>query len=142
MELHVVFRLGGAAIMHAHLTTDEWGLIAGAVTVVYMAAMYWCMPTPKAKRRMFIAPLAGWVFLLPNATIKGYSVSHTLYFYSCGLMMFVIMLMPVAKRVAADIAEQEEKPWDKVPLNTFSLYWMAGSATGCVVGVVYLWPFL
>ncbi|MGV9344351.1 hypothetical protein ACWDSD_05985 [Streptomyces spiralis] len=34
-------------------------------------------------------------------------------------MMFVIMLMPVAKRVAADIAEQEEKPWNKVPLNTF-----------------------
>ncbi len=128
--------------MHAHLTTDDWGLIAGAVTVVYMAAMYWCMPTPKAKRRMIIAPLAGWVFLLPNATVKGYSVSHTLYFYSCALMMFVIMLVPVAKRVAADIAEQEAKPWDKVPLNTFSLYWMAGSATGCVVGMVYLWPFL
>ncbi|MGV9344350.1 hypothetical protein ACWDSD_05980 [Streptomyces spiralis] len=36
-----------------------------------MAAMYWCMPTPKAERRMFIAPLAGWVFLLPNAAVKG-----------------------------------------------------------------------
>ncbi|MEU1908924.1 hypothetical protein ABZ654_19675 [Streptomyces hygroscopicus] len=126
----------------AHLTTDDWWLIAAGVTVVYMAAMYWCMPTPKAKRRMFIAPLAGWIFLLPNAAIKGYSVPHTLYFYSCALLMFVIMLMPVAKRVASDIAEQEAKPWDKVPLNTFSMYWMFGSATGCIAGVVYLWPFL
>ncbi|MFF1839665.1 hypothetical protein ACFVXE_36705 [Streptomyces sp. NPDC058231] len=128
--------------MSVHLTTDDWWLIAVGATVVYMAAMYWCMPTPKAKRRMFIAPLAGWMFLLPDATIKGYSVSHTLYFYSCVLMMFVIMLAPVAKRVGADIAEQEEKPWDKVPLNTFSLYWMVGSATACVTGVVYLWPLL
>ncbi|MFE2677362.1 hypothetical protein [Streptomyces hygroscopicus] len=128
--------------MHAHLTTDDWWLIAAGVTVVYMAAMYWCMPTPKAKRRAFIAPLAGWIFLLPNAAIKGYSVSHTLYFYSCALLMFVIMLVPVAKRVASDIAEQEAKPWDKVPLNTFSMYWMFGSATGCIAGVVYLWPFL
>ncbi|MFH9086960.1 hypothetical protein [Streptomyces sp. NPDC017673] len=128
--------------MHAHLTTGDWWLIAVGVTVVYLAAMYWCMPTPKAKRRMLVAPLAGWVFLLPNAVVKGYSVSHTLYFYSCALVMFVVMLVPVARRVASDIAEQEEKPWAKVPLNTFSLYWMAGSATGCIAGVVYLWPLL
>jgi hypothetical protein len=128
--------------MSAQLTTGDWSLIAAGVTVVYMASMYRVMPTPKAKRRMMVAPLAGWIFLLPNAAIKGYSVPHTLYFYSCALLMFVIMLVPVAKRVASDIAEQEAKPWDKVPLNTFSLYWMAGSATGCVVGVVYLWPFL
>lgn len=128
--------------MHAHLTTDDWWLIAAGVTVVYTAAMYWCMPTPKAKQRMFVAPLVGWVFLLPDAVVKGYSVSHTLYFYSCVLTMFVIMLAPVAKRVAADIAEQEEKPWAKVPLNTFSLYWMAGSATASAVGVVCLWPVL
>lgn len=128
--------------MHAHLATGDWWLIAVGVTVVYLAAMYWCMPTPKAKRRMLVAPLAGWVFLLPNAAVKGYSVSHTLYFYSCALVMFVVMLVPVAKRVASDIAEQEEKPWAKVPLNTFSLYWMAGSATACTAGVVYLWPLL
>lgn len=128
--------------MLAHPTTDDWLLIAVGVTVVYMAAMYWCMPTPKARRRMFVAPLVGWIFLLPNAAIKGYSVSHTLYFYSCALVMFVIMLAPVAKKVAANIAEQEEKPWDKVPLNSFSLYWMVGSATGCGAGMAYLWPLL
>ncbi|WP_258053544.1 hypothetical protein [Streptomyces sp. Ru72] len=128
--------------MSDHLTTGDWWLIATGATVVYMVTMYWCMPTPKAKRRMLIAPLVGWIFLLPNAAIKGYSVSHTLYFYSCALVMFVIMLVPVARKVAADIAEQEEKPWEKVPLNTFSLYWMAGSATACAVGMVYLWPWL
>jgi hypothetical protein len=128
--------------MSAHLTTGDWSLTAAGVTVAYMSSMYWCMPTPKAKRRMVVAPLAGWIFLLPNATIKGYSVSHALYIYSCTLVMFIIMLVPVAKRVASDIAEQEEKPWDKVPLNTFSLYWMLGSATGCIAGGVYLWPFL
>ncbi|TWV46120.1 hypothetical protein FRZ03_15580 [Streptomyces misionensis] len=100
------------------------------------------MPTSKSKRRTLAAPLVGWVFLLPNATVKGYSVSHTLYFYSCALVMFIIMLAPVRKRVAADIAEQEEKPWDKVPLNTFSLYWLAGTFTVCTAGMACLWPFL
>ncbi|MFK4149622.1 hypothetical protein [Streptomyces sp. NPDC004065] len=126
--------------MPAHLTTGDWWLIAAGATVVYLAAMHWCMPTPKARRRMFAAPAAGWVFLLPNAAMNGYSVSHTLYFYSGALLMFVIMLVPVAKKVAADIAEQEAKPWEKVPLNTFALYWMAGSSTACVAAVVYLWP--
>ncbi|WP_238426429.1 hypothetical protein [Streptomyces adustus] len=128
--------------MPSHLTTDDWGLIAAGVTVVYMAAMYRCMPTQKAKWRMVIAPLAGWVFLLPNAAIKGYSVSHTLYVYSGVLMMFVIMFVPVAKRVASDIGEQEEKPWSKVPVNTFALYWMIGAATVCIGGGAYLWPFV
>lgn len=128
--------------MPDHLTTGGWWLVAGGVTVVYMAAMYWCMPTVKAKRRMIVAPLAGWAFLLPNAAVKGYSVSQTLYLYSSVLVMFVIMLVPVAKRVASDIAEQEAKPWEKVPLNTFSLYWMLGSATACIAGAAFLWPFL
>ncbi|GAB7106977.1 membrane protein [Streptomyces phaeofaciens JCM 4814] len=128
--------------MSAHLTTEGWWSIAAGVTVVYMGAMHWCMPTPKARRSMFVAPLAGWIFLLPNAAIKGYSVSHTLFIYSGVLVMFIVMLVPVAKKVAADIAEQEQKPWDKVPLNAFSLYWMVGSATGCVAAVAYLWPFL
>lgn len=128
--------------MPSHVSTDDWILIAAVSTIIYMVAMRWCMPTPKAKRSMLFAPVAGWIFLLPNAAIKGYSVSHTLYFYSCALLMFVIMLAPVAKRVAADILEQEQKPWEKVPLNTFSLYWIAVSATGCIVGMVYLWPVL
>ncbi|MFE9453874.1 hypothetical protein [Streptomyces sp. NPDC006739] len=128
--------------MTAHPTTADWWLIAAGVTVVYLAVMHRCMPTPKARLRMVTAPLAGWVFLLPNAVTKGYSVSHTLYFYSCALLMLVIMLAPVAKRVAADIAEQEEKPWDRVPLNSVSLYWMCGSAAACTVGVVCLWSFV
>ncbi|GAA5057321.1 hypothetical protein [Streptomyces similanensis] len=128
--------------MTSRLTTDDWWLIAAGVTVVYMAAMYWCMPTQKAKLRMFIAPLAGWLYLLPNAAIKGYSTSHALYIYSGVLAMFVIMFVPVAKRVASDIAEQEEKPWVKVLPNTFALSWMLGSATACTAGMVYLWPFL
>jgi hypothetical protein len=128
--------------MSHRLTTGDWILIAAVVTVIYVAVMRWCMPTPKAKRRVSLAPLAGWVFLLPNAAVKGYSVSHTLYFYSCALLMFVIMLGPVGKRVAADILEQEQKPWTKVPPNTVSLYWMGFSAVGCIVGVVCLWPLL
>ncbi|MDA5142307.1 hypothetical protein PEM37_12380 [Streptomyces sp. AD681] len=52
------------------------------------------------------------------------------------------MLAPIAKKVAADIREQEEKPWDKVPLNTFSLYWMAGSGTACAGAGAYLWQYL
>ncbi|MEU0444203.1 hypothetical protein [Streptomyces tendae] len=52
------------------------------------------------------------------------------------------MLAPIAKKVAADIREQEEKPWDKVPLNTFSLYWMTGSGTACTGAGTYLWQYL
>ncbi|MFJ6075637.1 hypothetical protein ACIQFU_33200 [Streptomyces sp. NPDC093065] len=73
------------------------------------------MPTRTARLRMFAAPPAGWLFLLPNATVED-----------------VVMPAPIAEKVAADIREQEEKPWDKVPLNTFSLvpaYWIAGSGT-------------
>lgn len=128
--------------MSAHLNTGHWVLVSAGATVVYMTAMRWAMPTPKAKLRMALAPLAGWLFLLPNAAVKGYSVAHTLFVYSGVLLMFVIMLVPVAKRVAADIAEQEEKPWEKVPLNTFSLYWILGSATVCIGAGAYLWQFI
>ncbi|WAP55731.1 hypothetical protein [Streptomyces sp. S465] len=127
-------------ITSSRLTTDGWVFVAAVTTVIYMVAMRWCMPTPKAQRRTFLAPLAGCVFLVPSAAVKGYSVSFTLYLYSCGLLMMVIMLAPVRKRVAADIAEQEQKPWTKVPLNTFSLYWLTASATGCIAAMVLLWP--
>ncbi|WP_399886826.1 hypothetical protein ACGH7X_20365 [Streptomyces sp. BBFR51] len=128
--------------MTFQLNTGDWWLVASGVTVVYAATMYWCMPTPKAKLRMFLAPLVGWLYLVPNAAFEGYSVPQTLYFYSSALMTFVIMLAPIAKKVAADIKEQEEKPWDNVPVNTFSLYWMIGSATACIAGVAYFWPIL
>ncbi|MFJ7967750.1 hypothetical protein [Streptomyces sp. NPDC096324] len=128
--------------MSAHLSTDDWWLVAAGVTVAYTVAMYWCMPTPRAKRRVLAAPLVGWMYLVPNAVLEGYSVSQTLYFYSCALAMFIVMVVPVASRVASDIAEQERKPWDKVPLNTFALYWTVCSATVCIAGAVFFWPFL
>lgn len=44
--------------MSVRLSTDDWWLIAFGATVVYTAVMYWCMPTRKARLRMFAAPLA------------------------------------------------------------------------------------
>ncbi|MCX5399099.1 hypothetical protein [Streptomyces sp. NBC_00102] len=126
--------------MLSHLTTGAWWTIATFVTVVYLAAMHWTMPTPKARRRMFLAPAAGWIFLLPQAVIKGYSVPETLYVYSTVLVTFVVALTPVAKRVGADIAEQERNPWRKVPLNTFSLYWCLGALAVCGTAAICFWP--
>ncbi|MEV0013293.1 hypothetical protein [Streptomyces tendae] len=57
--------------MAVRLSTDDWWLIAFGATVVCTAVMHWCMPTRRARLRMFAAPLAGWLFLLPNATVKG-----------------------------------------------------------------------
>ncbi|MGW4546725.1 hypothetical protein ACWEN4_10150 [Streptomyces violaceorubidus] len=128
--------------MAVRLDTDGWSLLAAGVTVLYAAAMHWCMPTPTARVRAFAAPLAGWVFLLPSAMVKGYSVERTLYLYSGVLLTILVVLVPTARRVAADIKEQEDKPWDKVPLNTFSLYWMIGSGTACTALGAYLWPHL
>ncbi|MFD5649811.1 hypothetical protein [Streptomyces sp. NPDC127039] len=128
--------------MTADITTAQWFLVSAGVTVVYMAAMAWVMPTPKARLRMVLVPLAGWVFLLPNAAVKGYSIAHTLYIYCGALLTFVVMFVPVANKVAADIAEQEEKPWDKVPVNMPSLYWMFGSATACIGVGAYFWQFI
>ncbi|MCT9104480.1 hypothetical protein ACFWD7_21380 [Streptomyces mirabilis] len=127
-------------MVKAHVTTDGWVLIAGAVTIVYVVAMRWCMPTPEAKQRISVAPFVGLVFLVPTAVVRGYSFSHTLYLYSCVLLMFVIMLVPVRKRVMADIVEQQQKPWAKVPADTVSLYWVAFSATGCAIAMICLWP--
>ncbi|MET7988304.1 MULTISPECIES: hypothetical protein [unclassified Streptomyces] len=126
--------------MSLHLITGDWVLIAGVTTIIYTVAMRWCMPTPKTKRRISFAPLGGSVFLVPTAVVKGYSASFTLYLYSCVLLTFVIMLVPVRKRVAADILEQEQKPWDKVPFNTASLYWVIFSFTGCIIAMLCIWP--
>ncbi|MFF4211061.1 hypothetical protein ACFYZE_17250 [Streptomyces sp. NPDC001796] len=129
-------------MVRAHVTTDGWVLIAGAATIVHLVAMRWCMPTPKAKQRVSVAPFVGLVLLVPAAVVRGYSLSHTLYLYSCVLLAFVVMLVPVRKRVMADIVEQQRKPWEKVPFNVVSLYWVAFSFTGCVIATVCLWPVL
>lgn len=126
--------------MSLKLTTGDWVVIAGVSTVIFMVAMRWCMPTPKAKRQISFVPLGGSVFLLSSAVVEGYSASFTLYLYSCLLLSFVVMLVPVGKRVAADTLEQEQKPWDKVPLNTVSLYWFAFSSTGCIIAMLCIWP--
>lgn len=129
-------------MVKAHVATEGWVLVAGAATVVFVVAMRWCMPTPEAKQRVSVAPFAGLVFLVPAAVARGYSLSHTLYLYSCVLLMFVIMLVPVRNRVMADIVEQQQKPWEKVPFNTVSLYWVTFSATGCIIAMICLWPVL
>ncbi|WP_328719930.1 hypothetical protein OHT52_10840 [Streptomyces sp. NBC_00247] len=126
--------------MLSQLATSAWWLISVGVTVVYLATMLRVMPTPKSRRSMALAPVAGWAFLVPNAVVKGYPVAFTLYLYCAVLVTFVVMLAPVAKRVGADIAEQERAPWRKVPLNTFSLYWILGSAGVCMVAAIVLWP--
>jgi hypothetical protein len=128
--------------MSAHVTAEDWFLIAAVTTVIHIVAMRWCMPTPKAKRQISFAPLAGCVFLVPTAAVKDYSLSFTLYVYISGLLMFVIMLVPVRKRVAADISEQEQNPWTKVQPDTFAMWWIALSAMGCIAGSIYLWSFL
>ncbi|MFF0787861.1 hypothetical protein [Streptomyces spiralis] len=129
-------------MVKSHVATDGWVLISCAATLVYVVAMRWCMPTPQAKLRISVAPFVGLVFLVPTAMARGYSLSHTLYLYSCVLLTFVVMLVPVRKRVMADIVEQQQKPWEKVPFNTVSLYWVTFSATGCIIAMIYLWPVL
>ncbi|MFD6528998.1 hypothetical protein [Streptomyces sp. NPDC060184] len=126
--------------MLSHLTTGAWWIIAACVTAVYLAAMNRCMPTRTARRRMFLVPVVCWVVLLPDAAVRGYSVPVVLYIYSSLLLMVVAMLAPVAKRVGADILEQEQNPWRKVPLNTFSLYWFTGVIPVCVTAAVCFWP--
>ncbi|MFF8590515.1 hypothetical protein ACF061_03570 [Streptomyces sp. NPDC015220] len=128
--------------MSRHPTTDDWVLIAAGVTVVYLVATRWCMPTPEAKRRISFAPPAGCVFLVPTAVVKGYSVSFTLFLYSCVLLTIVIILVPVRKRVAADILEQERNPWVKVHVNTATLWWIGLSFVGCTAAMLYLRQFV
>ncbi|MFF3578424.1 hypothetical protein [Streptomyces mirabilis] len=128
--------------MSAHVSKDGWVLIAGVVTIVHVAAMRWCMPTPKTKQRITLAPFVGLILLVPNAMVKGYSFSFTLYLYCCVLLGFIVLLVPVRKKVMADTLEQAQKPWDKVPLNTVTLYWMPISITVCIIGAVLLWPVL
>lgn len=82
------------------------------------------------------------MFLVPTAAVKGYSASFTLYIYSCGLLMFIVMLAPVRKKVAADILEQERNPWIKVAPNMASMWWFGLSATGCIAAMLYVWPVI
>ncbi|MGW1463150.1 hypothetical protein ACWCPT_02175 [Streptomyces sp. NPDC002308] len=126
--------------MLSHLSNGAWWTVAAVVTAVYLAAMNRIMPTRQARLRMFLAPVVGLIFLLPTAAVRGYSVPVTLYVYSAVLVTFVVALVPVAKRVGADIAEQEQNPWRKVPLNTFSLYWMLGTFTVCGAAAICFWP--
>ncbi|MEU6479902.1 hypothetical protein ABZ858_24050 [Streptomyces sp. NPDC047017] len=124
------------------MTTNDWVVIAAGTTIVYMVATRWCMPTPKAKRQISFAPLGGCVFLVPSAAVKGYSVSFTLYSYSCVLLMIVVLLVPVRKRVAADVLEQERNPWTKVQLNSVSLWWIGLSLAAGIAAMLYLRPLV
>ncbi|WP_143064555.1 hypothetical protein [Streptomyces colonosanans] len=97
--------------------------------------MRWVMPTPKAKKSVSFGPLAGGMTLIMYAVVKSYSLSVTLYVYTSGLLMFLIMFVPVKKWVAADILKQEQNPGIKVKPHTASLVWFILSGT-TVAGIV------
>ncbi|MGZ0200523.1 hypothetical protein ACNFR7_10095 [Streptomyces sp. RM1] len=128
--------------MSVHPTTGDWVVVAVASTVTYTVAARWCMPTAKAKRRVSFAPLAGWVFLVPSATAKGYSIPYILYLFSCTLLMMAAMLVPIRKRVAAAIMEQEQNSRMKVQLNAVSVWWIVFSFAGCAAAMVRCWPLV
>lgn len=122
------------------ISAFDWALIATGVTAVYLPAARWCMPTPKAKRKISFAPLGGCVFLVPSAVVKGYSVSQSLCIYSSVLLMMVVMLVPIRKRVVAATLEQELNPLTKVEVDTVSMWWIGLSLVGGIAAFLYIWP--
>ncbi|WP_431036295.1 hypothetical protein ACQYWQ_19885 [Streptomyces sp. P6-2-1] len=98
------------------------------------------MPTPKAKRGVSLVPLGGVLAGTLLALVRGHSLSYGLYLYSWALLGILVMLVPVRRRTAADILEQERNPWTKVSLNPVSTGWLVVSLLACLVGVVLLSP--
>ncbi|MFJ9006503.1 hypothetical protein [Streptomyces canus] len=125
--------------MFLHLPMYAWALVSAAVTPAHIALMRWSMPTRKGKRSVSFIPLALGATLLMYALAKSYSFSVTLYLYSSILMMFVIMIVPVRKRVAAEILEQEEHPDIKVKVDALSLVWITFSLFVTMGAVVAVW---
>ncbi|MFI2432475.1 hypothetical protein [Streptomyces sp. NPDC018693] len=124
--------------MFLSLPTYAWFAIAAATTPLHIAVMRWAMPTPKGKKSVSFIPAVLGATLLLYALAKSYSLAVTLYLYTAILLMFVIMIAPVKKWVAADILRQEQNPDIKVKLHTPSLLWITFSmivSMGVVVGV-------
>ncbi|MFF0090741.1 hypothetical protein [Streptomyces canus] len=125
--------------MFLHLPAYAWILIAAVVTPAHIALMRWAMPTPKGKRSVTFIPLVLGAVLLMYAVVKSYSFSVTLYLYSSVLIMFLAMILPVRKRVASEILEQEENPDIKVKVDTLSLVWITFSLFVTMGIVVAVW---
>ncbi|CAL9472433.1 hypothetical protein [Streptomyces sp. enrichment culture] len=124
--------------MFLSLPAYAWILVALAVTPLHIALMRWSMPTPKGKRSVSFIPVVLGPVLVLYALVKGYSLSVTLYLYASVLLVFVVMIVPVRKWVAADIARQEQNPDVKVRLHGPSTAWIVFSmlvSMGIVVGV-------
>ncbi|MCH0571522.1 hypothetical protein I3F60_20010 [Streptomyces sp. MUM 136J] len=125
--------------MFLSLPTFAWVAIAAAITLIHVALMRWTMPTPKGKKSVsFIPPVLG-VTMVMYAVAKNYSFSVTLYLYSSILLMFVIMIVPVKKWVAADILKQEQNPDIKVKVHAPSLVWITFSMIITMGVVVAVW---
>ncbi|MER6108584.1 hypothetical protein [Streptomyces hirsutus] len=125
--------------MFLHLPTYAWALIAAAVTPIHISLMRWSMPTPKAKKNVSFIPLVLGLIMLIHVVSEDNSLSIILYLYSAILMIFVIMIVPVRKRVSADILRQEQNPDIKVQVDKLSMAWITFSLVVTVVTAAVVW---
>ncbi|MEU8123381.1 hypothetical protein AB0C21_32100 [Spirillospora sp. NPDC049024] len=125
--------------MFLHLPAYVWVLVAALLTPAHIAFMRYAMPTPKGKKSVSFIPLVLGAAMLMSAAVKGYSFSVTLYWYSAVLLIFVIMIAPVRRRVAADILRQEQTPDIKVKVDKVSLVWITFSMIGTIGIAVAVW---
>ncbi|MFD7701946.1 hypothetical protein [Streptomyces caelestis] len=124
--------------MFLSLPTYAWIAVALAVTPLHIALMRWSMPTPKGKKSVSFVPLVLGPILALYALLNDYSLSLTLYLYASALLIFLVMIVPVRKWVAADILRQEQNPDIKVKLHGPSTAWIILSmlvSMGIVIGV-------
>ncbi|CAL9521171.1 hypothetical protein OIE78_14810 [Streptomyces cellulosae] len=125
--------------MFLSLPTAVWILVALAVTPLHVALMRWSMPTPKGKKSVSFIPVVLGPVLVLYALVKGYSLSVTLYLYASVLLIFVVMIVPVRKWVAADILRQEQNPDVKVKPHGPSTAWIMFSMIVSMAVVVGVW---
>ena len=125
--------------MFLSLPTAVWILVALAVTPLHVALMRWSMPTPKGKKSVSFIPFVLGPVLVLYALVKGYSLSVTLYLYASVLLIFVVMIVPVRKWVAADILRQEQNPDVKVKPHGPSTAWIMFSMIVSMAVVVGVW---
>ncbi|MEU6339618.1 hypothetical protein ABZ883_01505 [Streptomyces sp. NPDC046977] len=125
--------------MFLNLSVYAWVVIAVVVTAFHVVMMRWSMPTPRAKKSVSFIPVAAVPVVLIRAIFASAPLSVTLYLYSATMLIFVIVIAPVRKRVAADILKQEQNPGVKVKADTLSLVWITFSLVVSVVVVAAVW---
>ncbi|WP_431990371.1 hypothetical protein [Streptomyces albogriseolus] len=125
--------------MFLSLPTSVWILVALAVTPLHIALMRRSMPTPKGKRSVSFIPLVLGPILLLSALGEKWSLPEALYFYTASLLMLLVIVVPVSKRVAADILRQEQHPEIQVKLHTPSAVWISCSLIVSLAVVVGVW---